>query len=244
MDTDLEAKVKNCHSCQLNPWEYTANPWNRLHVDFASPFLGHMFLVIVDSHTKWLEVFQMQNITSRKTVERLRSCFATHGLPDCIVSNNGPTLTSEEFREFTSANDIRHIFVEPYHPSSNGLAEKAVQSFRKGMKRMQPAPLQLRLTRWLTKYRLTPHSTTNRSPAEILLRRRPKSRLDLIRPSTQQHYQHAKDRTFNPGDRVLVRNLAPEPTWLPANCSNAQAWYRPWPSYPMAVSCVVIKIVF
>ena len=61
---------------------------------FVGPFLGHMFLVIVNSHTKWLEVFQMQNITSRKTVERLRFCFATHGLPDCIVSDNGPTWSA------------------------------------------------------------------------------------------------------------------------------------------------------
>ena len=70
-------------------------------------------------------------------------------------------------------------------------------------------------------------TTTNRSPAEMLLRRRPNSRLDLIRPSTrsrverkqkkqkQQHDQHAKDHTFNPGDRVLVRNFASGPTWLP-----------------------------
>ena len=169
-------------------------------MDFAGPSLGRMFLMIVDSHTKWLEVFQMQNITSRKTVERL---------PDCIVSDNGPTFTSEEFREFTSANGIRHIFTAPYHPSSNDLEERAVQSFKEGTKRMQTAPLQLCLTRWLANHRLTPHSTTNRSPADMLLRRRPKSRLDLIRPSTrsrvegkqmkqnQQHDQHAKDRTSN-----------------------------------------------
>ena len=60
MDADLKVAVKNCHSCQLNQhepakalfhlWEYTAYPWSRLHVDFAVPFLGHMFLVIVDSH--------------------------------------------------------------------------------------------------------------------------------------------------------------------------------------------------
>ena len=69
-----------------------------------------------------------------------------HGLPDCIVSDNGPTFTSEEFREFTSANGIRHIFAAPNDPSSNGLAERAVQSFKEGMKRMQHAPLQLCLT--------------------------------------------------------------------------------------------------
>ena len=78
------------------------------------------------------------------------------------------------------------------------------------------------MTRWLENHRLTPHSTTNRSPAEMLLRRRPKSRLDLIRQSrrsrvegkqTKQKQQH--DRTFNPGDRMLVRKFASGPRWLP-----------------------------
>ena len=113
------------------------------------------------------------------------------------------------------------------HPSSNGLAERAVQSFKEGMKRMQHAPLQLCLTRWLASYRLTPHSTTNRSPAEMLLCQRPKWRLDFICTSTryrlegkqmkqtQQHDQHAKDGTFNRGDDVVVRNFVPGPTWLP-----------------------------
>ncbi|XP_014667918.1 PREDICTED: uncharacterized protein K02A2.6-like [Priapulus caudatus] len=237
IDSDLE--VKSCISCQVNrsrpakaplhPWEYAANPWSRIHVDFAGPFLGHMFLVIADSHTKWLEVFMMQKITSQKTVEKLRFCFATHGLPDCIVSDNGPTFTSEEFAMFISANGIRHTFTAPYHPSSNGLAERAVQSFKEGMKRMQTDSLQTRLTRWLANYRLTPHSTTGRSPAELLLRRRPKSRLDLVHPRTstrvkekqktqkQQHNQHVQDRSFNPGDSVMARNFANGPTWLPGN---------------------------
>ena len=130
----------------LHPWQYTANPWSRLHVNFAGPFLGHMFLVIVNSHGGW-KCSRCRTHLAEKQLERLRSCFATHGLSDCNVSDNGPTFTSEEFREFTSASGIRHIFAAPYHPSSNGLAERVVQSFKERMKRMQPAPLQLCLTR-------------------------------------------------------------------------------------------------
>ena len=105
MDMDLETILKYCHSCQVNqhapakaplhPWECTANSLSRLRVDFAVPFMGRMFLVIMDSHNKRLEVFQMQNITSQNTVERLGSCFATHGQPDCVVNDNGPTFTSD-----------------------------------------------------------------------------------------------------------------------------------------------------
>ena len=103
------------------------------------------------------------------------------------------------------------------HQRMDDLPERAVQSFTEATKRMQPAPLQLYLTRWLANYRLTPHSTTNRSPAEMLLRRRTKSRFDLIRPKTgarveekqlkqqMQHDQHAKDRRIDLGWCVTSR---------------------------------------
>jgi len=165
MDMDLETKVKRCHSGQVNqhsrakpplhPWEYTAIPWSQLHLDFVSPFTGCIFLVIVDSHTNWLKVFQMQNITSLNTAERLRSCFASHGLLDCTMSDNGPTFTSDELCEFTSADGIWHIFAAPHNPSKNGLEERAVQSFKETMKCMHTAPLQLCFTQWLANNRLT-----------------------------------------------------------------------------------------
>ena len=63
MDHDLEAKVKSCQHCQitrhspppapLHPWEWPQRPWVRIHVDYAGPFLGKMFLVVIDSHSKW-----------------------------------------------------------------------------------------------------------------------------------------------------------------------------------------------
>lgn len=236
MDSELEQHVLRCPSCQVNqkapakaplhPWEYAINPWSRLHIDFAGPFLGSMFLVVVDSHSKWLEVFPMNTITSEATINRLRACFATHGLPDCLVSDNGPSLASEEFRQFTQMNGIRHIFAAPYHPATNGLAERAVQTMKDGLRKMSGGTLQERVTRWLANYRLTPNSTTGRSPAEMLLRRQPKSRLDLIRPNIRsrmegkhdkmkiQHDQHAKSRELNIGEPVLVRNFARGPTWL------------------------------
>ena len=60
MDSDIEEMVKNCNVCQetrpappaapLHPWEWPTQPWNRLHLDFAGPFMGHMFPVLIDAH--------------------------------------------------------------------------------------------------------------------------------------------------------------------------------------------------
>ena len=68
----------------LHPWPST--PWSRLHIDFASPFMGQMFMVLVNAHSKWMEVHIMSNITSQKTIEVLRGIFSIHGLPRTLVS--------------------------------------------------------------------------------------------------------------------------------------------------------------
>ncbi len=124
-------------------------------------------------------------------------------------------------------NGICHVKSAPYHPSSNGLAERAVQTFKAGMKKASTQDLQLRLTRFLFQYRITPHTTTGISPAELLLGRRPRSHLDLMHPVVESrvltsqlrqksaHDQHAKGRSFNLEEAVYVRNYANGPKWLP-----------------------------
>ena len=144
MDKDIEELVKGCTVCQetrssppvapLHPWQWPSEPWSRIHLDFAGPFIGHMFLVIVDVHSKWLDAHIMSSITSAKTIEVLRSVFATHGIPRTIVTDNGSSFTIEEFRRFVTKNGIRHITSAPYHPSSNGQAERAVQTLKQGIR--------------------------------------------------------------------------------------------------------------
>ena len=107
LDADLEAKVQGCSKCQehqkspskalLHPWDWSDSPWSRLHIDFAGPCLGgKTFLVLVDAHSKWLEIMESKT-TSEAAICCLQSVFATHGLPEIIVSVNGPAFTSELF---------------------------------------------------------------------------------------------------------------------------------------------------
>ena len=58
------------------------NGWQRIHIDFAGPVLDKQFLVIVDTHSKWPEVFPMSKITTTKTIELLQTVFARNGLPE------------------------------------------------------------------------------------------------------------------------------------------------------------------
>ena len=189
IDKDIEALVQNCEACQqvrhmpanapLHPWEWPEKPWSRLHVDFAGPFMGHMFFVIVDSHSKWIDVRMMTTITAEKTTSCLREVFATHGLPDTIVSDNGPTFTCNEFKKFMQENGVRHVLISPYHPASNGLAERAVQTFKESMKKMSPKmPLQQKLAMFLLAQHTTSSPTTGVPPAELLMKKSLKTRLD------------------------------------------------------------------
>ena len=103
-----------------------------------------MFLIVVDAHSKWLEIEKMDTKTSTKAIEKLQSLFARNGVPSQLVSDNGPQFKSEEFQMFLKRNGIKHLTSAPCHPASNGLAERCVQSFKSAMKsEMEVKPLNL-----------------------------------------------------------------------------------------------------
>ena len=165
------------------------SPWQRVHLDFAGPFQGHMFLVAVDAHSKWPEVAIMKSTTSAKTIEVLRTMFSAHGLPEQIVTDNGPQFVSEDFEAFLKQNGIKHIRTAPYHPSSNGLAERFVQSLKLALKASLNSGMSLtqRLSNYLLTYRTTPHATTGVSPCSLFLHRHIRTRLDLLHPDAKAH---------------------------------------------------------
>ena len=214
----------------MHPWEWPEHPWERIHIDFAGPFMGKMFLLVVDAHSRWMEVEIVNAASTQNTTEHLRSMFARFGLPKVMVTDNGSCFTSSDFAEFARRNQIRHLRTAPYHPSSNGLAERAVQTFKLGMKKQTNGTLQTKLSRFLFHYRLTPNATTGVAPAELMLKRQPRSHLDSIMPNMKgnitqqqekqktQHDAHSRVRNFKQGDSVLVRNFgrgADSSQWLP-----------------------------
>ena len=234
LDQELEKKVRMCLVCQetqklppkasFHPWEWPEKPWSRLHIDHAGPVLGKTLLIVVDAHSKWIDAHIVSSTSANVTIEKLRSTFATHGLPQTIVSDNGPAFTAVEFQEFLKQNGVEHLRSTPYHPSSNGLAERAVQTVKRGVKRLT-GTLEVRLARFLFKYRVTPQTTTGIAPAELLMGRRLRTHLDLLYPTTKEKVQRRQREqkgregtrrvTFQPGDRVMGRNFSAGASWLP-----------------------------
>ena len=104
-----------------------------------------------------------------------------------------------------------------------------VQAFKGGMKRLSEGTIELKLARFLFNYRITPHSTTDMSPSELMFGRQLRTRFDLLQPQLKSKVvekqqkqkqlfdRHTKDRDFVVGDLVYVRNFSKESPrkWIP-----------------------------
>ena len=144
------------------------------------------------------------------------------GLPEQIVSDNGPQFTAEVFKNFARVNGIRHITGVPYHPSTNGLAERLVQSFKHAVKADKSnMTVQHKIDRFLLSYRAAPHSTTGVSPAQLLFQRNLKTRLDLIKPNLKRQVDDKllinEDKSmssFHEGESVWIRDYRNRMKWV------------------------------
>ena len=174
-------------------------------------------------------MFSTSSTTTHKTIEMLSHLFTAYGLPEEIVSDNGPQFVSDEMLHFMKMHGIQHTHVPRYHSASNGEAERYVQILKQALRTSKIEPgksLQLRLSRFLFSYRNTPHTVTGQTPAELFLKRTPRTRLSLLHPNLAQHVeehqtkvkqQHdagrSKTRGFLPGDMVLVRKFRGKDKW-------------------------------
>ena len=110
MDAELEATAAVYNACTLHardppktavhPWPWPTHPWVRLHIDYDGPVDGVMLLVLTDVHSKWLETVPVQHATAKATTSALRHIFASHGLPEVILSDNGSAVHSSRIRKF------------------------------------------------------------------------------------------------------------------------------------------------
>ena len=226
LGSDIEQLARKCLGCQVHqkappkasshPWEWPSAPWERIHIDFAGPFMGHMYFIAVDAHSKWPEVHIMNSITASKTIDILRQIFGRSGVVKQIISDNGRTFTSEEFQTFCRNNGIIHKTSAPWHPATQGLVERFVQTFKLAMKSTSTdgGSLHQKINSFLLQYRNAPHATTNESPAKLFLGRQLRSRLDLIKPNIRDTVEkkqfmsitEPKRPQFSEGEKVMVRD--------------------------------------
>lgn len=197
IDKDVENAVRQCTACQeaanrpprtYCSWPKAEAPWERVHLDYAGPFMGHNFLIVIDAYSKWPVVKVVPDLSAPTLVTHMRYIFADLGLPKLIVTDNGGSFVAAYFQDFLSKNGVRHLFSPPWHPASNGLAERTVQSFKRLMVKFSvEADIHARVARVLWAMRTRPSRTTGRSPAELCLGRSFRSHLTPLHPKDAEH---------------------------------------------------------
>ncbi|KII67988.1 Transposon Ty3-G Gag-Pol polyprotein [Thelohanellus kitauei] len=191
IDEDIQKIVLECSLCQLEKrknspkvpvieWEKTNFALQRVHIDFAGPIGGKILLVLVDHFTRWPEVAVINASQASDTVEKLKEIFARIGLPQTIVSDNGPQFISDCFNNFTRSNNIKHIKSPPFHPATNGLAERFIQTLKVCIGKEPYSEIHRKISEFLFSYPNAPHQETRSSPAELFYGRPLRTWLDNL----------------------------------------------------------------
>ena len=214
IDENIADLVRGCTSCAehqnapekapIHPWILPEKPWSRIHVDHAINVMGSNWLIVTDAYSKYPCIHQTQLITSKATMLHLDQDFAHFGYPHTIVSDNATTFTAEEFQEFCNERGIYHLTGAPYHPATNGSAERLVQSFKQSLKKSLLPPKEA-VQEFLLQYRRTP-LPTGYSPSELLNGRQIRAKIDIIIPSpahTAQAQQWKVNRRVNKGKALI-----------------------------------------
>ena len=143
-------------------------------MDFAGPMEDIYYLIIVDNYTKWPEVLRCKRLTTEVSITFLHELFARLGVVDCLVSDNGTQFTSSDFKEFCDTFQIKHITTPPYHPRSNGLTERFVDTLKRVLKKVSGTPTEKAWQQFLQVYRISsnPNTLDATSPAETMFARK------------------------------------------------------------------------
>jgi hypothetical protein len=247
----IETVAALCEACNelraaeprvaLRQWPLETAPMMRLHLDFCGPLQGTTFLLAVDAYSGYPFARVVRRTTTVVVTRFLRDIFTTFGLAKTLVSDNGPQFTAEEFRRFVVSNGVTHVLAPPYHPRSNGLCERFVQTLKRGVLKLRAEGIgpEEAMRMVLIAYRSTEHCSTQQTPAALFLGREMITQWDAlltVTPRIREARERQKrgydastrEREFEAGDPVwMVDNTGRKPKWVPATVieSRGEAIY-------------------
>ena len=178
---DISNMIENCNPCCKNfqirsePMISSVlpqHPWEKIGTDLFE-LKGNSYLLLVDYFSRFIEVVKLSSTTTKSVVAAMKPIFARYGIPEIVVSDNGPQYSSQEFQNFAENYDFKHITSSPYHPQGNGEAERAVKTVKKLLRSASDPNLALLC------YRSTPLSWCQYTPAQLLMGRQIRSTLPM-----------------------------------------------------------------
>ena len=193
--------VKSCPECikfqsqraePMKPTPLPELPWQRVATDLFE-WQKATYMLIVDYYSRWIEIARLDQLTAKAVIEHTSSIFARHGIPEVVISDNGPQYASEAYTSFSREYRFKHLTSSPYHPQGNGEAERAVKIIKSLLKKTGDYYLAL------LAYRSTPLEI-GYSPSELLMGRRLRSTV----PAAQKQFV---PKIPDPS-KVIARDLA------------------------------------
>ena len=148
-------------------------PWQKIGTDLFT-LNGATYLVTSDYFSRYLEVSKLMSTTTSGVVSALKPLFAKYGIPEEVVSDNGPQYASQEFGDFAKEYNFKHTTSSPHFPQSNGHAERAVQTAKRLLKNSSDPHVAL------LSYRAAPLPWCGLSPAQLLMGRQIRSNISQV----------------------------------------------------------------
>ena len=140
MASDVKDYVSKCDVCLAHRTSQTKEPFLQ-HEVFARPWAklaanlcelhGRTLLVVSDYFSNYIEVARLCSTTTQAVVRELKTMFARFGIPEILVTDNGPQFSSNKFQVIAKSWSFNHVTTSPGYPQSNGKAENAVRTVKR-----------------------------------------------------------------------------------------------------------------
>ncbi|KAF0303201.1 uncharacterized protein FJT64_024775 [Amphibalanus amphitrite] len=203
INREVEELCRSCERCQhsdavlsqrarpapMQPVDLPDRAWSKLGMDIVGPINGapataRYAITLIDYRSKWAEVCLTSSTETEDVIKFLSTVWAKEGYPDEIVTDNGPQFTSREFTAYLAARGVKHTKSSVYWPRGNSAVERFNKTFKSWITDCPPAAFIDEVRKSLAVYRATPHTTTGKSPSELLHGRQMRLNLPVIQPST------------------------------------------------------------
>lgn len=181
---DIKELTSSCSTCikysrqqpkePLHQHNVPSYPWQKLGSDLFD-YRGSQYLLVADYYSKFPIIRRLNALTSNAVIHHLKSIFAENGIPEVIVTDNGPQYSSQEFKKFCKEWGVDHKTSSPLYPQSNGFSERMVQTVKGLLKKSEAAGEDPYLA--LLSYRSTPVDSKLGSPGKLLNQRNYRTQL-------------------------------------------------------------------
>lgn len=97
--------------------EVPSRPWAKVGTDLFV-FDNKDYLITVDYFSYFWEIDYLAHTKSTTVIKKLKSHCARQGIPDSVISDNGPQYASQEFQKFSKQWGFQHVTSSPGYPQS------------------------------------------------------------------------------------------------------------------------------